>query len=636
MDRNYTIRVDIKAVSNFGKITKNLNKQLDTMQKRVDKVTKSSKANKAAMTGMDTAMSRLAFVAVPALVLGLRSIWKEGTRYEETVKNLSALTGITGDRLDGLTKKADQLSVKWGLASDNIVSGMKRIASNKSEFIEIEGAIEKVSDASAVLARASGLTFHKSGEVITQTMNQFNLGLEDSDRIINTFAVAAKLGSFEIDRLAQVMSRAGGMMKGMNLSFEDAMATAMIGSRLGLTGEMVGTQLKTALGRLGQQNDLFNPILQGFDKALLNLEKAGLSPKELMDIFGLESFQVAQALVNQADLFSQWKEEITGTNIAYIQAAVNMEAMNRRVDILIQRFKLIKRDWFFNEKTQTQLDKALDSIESILTQSTWQVRLLTKAFAGLGIAIGTSLLVFGSTKFIKSITMLVNAFKYIAGLQFFTKIGGLLSKLPVVGQMFSAGFRVAVGWVALIAVAITDIWMTGKAMFDSFANVGDLMIEQFSSGQIQEAFKTIGKAFWSGFMVGSLKFTEMLLDPILRVADFMGSIRFGKDWGASLREEMHKEFAGHVSDMQNWNNTDAAQTAKANALFLDGYLDRNPAMKEEMKNGRVEITVGTDANGSPTAIVKDVNGPVDVNNGNTSIGAPLGTPTINMPYGYGY
>jgi hypothetical protein len=634
MDRNYTIKVDIKAVSNFGKITKNLNKQLDTMQKRVDKVTKSSKASKAAMTGMDTAMSRLAFVAVPALALALRSVWKEGTQYEETVKNLSALTGITGTRLEGLTNKADQLSVKWGLASDNIVSGMKRIASNKSEFIEIEGAIEKVSDAAAVLARASGLTFHKSGEVITQTMNQFNLGLEDSDRIINTFAVAAKLGSFEIDRLAQVMSRAGGMMKGMNLSFEDAMATAMIGSRLGLTGEMVGTQLKTALGRLGQQNDLFNPILQGFDKALLNLEKAGLSPKELMDIFGLESFQVAQALVNQADLFAQWKEEITGTNIAYIQAAVNMEAMNRRVDILIQRFKLIKRDWFFNEKTQTQLDRALDSIESILTQSTWQVRLLTKAMAGLGIAIGASLLVFGSAKFVKGILLLVNAFKYISGLSFFAKMSTLLTKLPLIGSMFGAGFKVALGWVFVIGVAIADIWKTGKAMFDSFADVGDLILAQFSSGQIQEAFKTIGKAFWAGFMVGSLKFVEMLLTPIMKVADFIGEIRFGKDWGESLTAEMHKEFAGHVADMKAWNNTDAAQNAKSNAQFLDGYLDRNPAMNDAMKEGKVAITVGVDANGNPTAVVKDVEGPVEVNNGDTSSVAPTFNYINYAQYGF--
>jgi TP901 family phage tail tape measure protein len=247
---------------------------------------------------------------------------------------------------------------------------MKRIASNRSELIKIPGAIEKVADSAALLASASGLTFKKSGEVITQVMNQYKMGLESTDKITNTFAAAAKLGSFEIDRLAQSFSRAGGAMVSMGASFEQSMGLVMIGSRLGLTGEMVGTQLKTGILRLGQQDDLFNPIKVGFTKAMDNLRDARLSPKEMMSIFGLESYQVMQAVMENSDLWKQWTSEITDTNLANIQAAIQLDTMKVKMKKLVSEYKKIERKWFFSPKTQKMMYDTLDKLDEFLSQWT--------------------------------------------------------------------------------------------------------------------------------------------------------------------------------------------------------------------------------------------------------------------------
>jgi TP901 family phage tail tape measure protein len=626
-DKNYSIHISVKAVSNFDKIAKKLDANLNKIDKSLKKINTTNKATTATFKSMETAMTRLSFVAIPAFGLAIRSIWKEGTRYEESVKDLSALTGIQGERLDELTNKADHLALRWGLDAKNIVTGMKRIASNKSEFIEVEGAIERVAEASALLARASGLTFFKSGETITATMNQFKLGLGDTERIVHMFAEAAKLGSFEVDRLSQVFGRAGGAMTSIGADLGDTMAIAMIGSRLGLTGEMVGTQMKTGMLRLAQKKDIFNPAIVGFENALDNISKAGLEPDQLMSIFGLESFQVAEAFSSNIKLFKKWKKEITGTNTAWQQASTNMGAVNRRIDKVSQRFKIIQRQWFFDERTQKAIHTGLDRLEEFLTQSTWQARLLKHALKGIGTALIVSLAVFGTAKFIKGATLLykfATATKVIAVANSIDKFVLGIMGITRAAPLALSGIAAILAKVAVVGAFIVSI---GTEVWESFKMAGDSISAYWEDKDWGAVGLAVGKALGYGLWKGLLKFAILIAKPFAALEEMIGDILMGKDYVPVIRP-FFDDALQNVNDLQQQGlNKDTI----ARNLRKQFYLD-NPAAQQQVENGEVKLHVTFDENGVPTAIVQEKKGPVEVDTGSTQIQ----TFTAN-PYGsYGF
>jgi septation ring formation regulator EzrA len=111
-DKDYSISINVHARSNFEAVSKKLDAQMQKMDKAIKRVTKTTTANSVAFSKLNTMMTRLAFVAVPAVGLAMRSIFKEGMQFEASIKDLSALTGITGDRLEVLATKAENLSVR--------------------------------------------------------------------------------------------------------------------------------------------------------------------------------------------------------------------------------------------------------------------------------------------------------------------------------------------------------------------------------------------------------------------------------------------------------------------------------------------------------------------------------------------
>jgi len=628
MDNNYGININIRAASNFGQISKKLDAKLNKLDRSIKKTTNTTKRHTAAFRSMETSMNRLAFVAFPALGLAMRSVWKEGNKYEVATKDLSALTGIQGERLGELTKKADKLSVTWGLAADNIVSGMKRIASNKSEFIEIEGAIEDVAEKASVLARASGLTFYKTGEVITQTMNQFKMGLKDSDRIINAFAAGAKLGSFEIDRLAQVFSRAGGAMKSIGLDFEEAMSVAMIGSRLGLTGEMVGTQLKTGLLRLAQKDDIFNPLIHGFDKSLEALVKAKLTPAELMAIFGLESFQVMQAVTQNQELFKRWKKGITGTNLAYAQAATNMKALAKRVTILTAKFRLIQRSWFFSSKTQSTMNNVMDKIEKFLDQSTWQAVMMKNTFLGLGKAMGVAFAIWGTGKLVKGFLVLKSIAKFLIGKKTWMGIIKAMKSMKILGA--GRGFTVAF---ARLFIIVSSVLSIVKGIGSSLSLLAPELKTRFLNEDWEGVGISIAKAIGFGVWKGFIELGRVISVAVPWLAEGLGNL-LGIDTSEfAVGDTINQGFdwlASRVDSIQQEGINQRRLNTENKAAFLRKYIEANPGVAKQEESGEVTLKVVDGTGGAYKVQVIESKG-VKTDLGNTGVGASTPVPAYAVP-----
>ncbi len=609
--KDYSIQISINAVSNFSKISKELDGKLTKLDSSLKRINTTAKKNTATFKQLDGALSRLAFVALPAFGLAMGSILKEGIKFDAAIHDFSALTGIMGGRLDFLTEKAIELSKQWGYSATDVIKGFKRIASNKSEFIEIAGAIEHVGEAAAVLARASGdvLSFAQAGEVLTQTMNQMDMGLGDTDRIINTFALGAKLGSFEIGSLTQSLSRAGGMMKATGLEFEDAMSAIMVGSRLGLTGEMVGTQAKTLLGRLGMVDDAFNPLTDGFDQALEYMNRAGMSPGELSKLFGLESFQLGQALIDNKDMFERWRNELLeGQDTAYEQASENMASYQARIEVIGSKINAIKISWFNDESSQRKLDKLLDSIESFIDQSTIGARLLADSLKLLGMATVFTLAVFGAFKFYKAI-LLVNKGLIAVGLTakklitpittLFIKSDRLWLHLNKIGSM--SGLRI-LAVLGKVSVLITSIFYGVRGVYRIFTSMGTILEDAFADKDWTAVGQVIGTSLFAGLRIGFLDLAESYAGLLTMGWKQVGSWVMGNDF-----DPVGNFFDDKRAGVRTLNETiyrDIRERAVRRQFI------QHMGIQDAIDAGEVTVLLKVDQSGSIVPSIEETKGPV--------------------------
>lgn len=278
--------------------------------------------------------------------------------FEQSVANLSALTGLTGDDLKFLSDRAKELSVgmtESGVRITNsatdIVEGFKLMGSARPELLENKDALAKVTEAALVLSAAAGIDMQSAVTATAASMNQFNLTAEDSNMIINSLAAGSLKGSSEIADLTESFKNVGTVAYYSNLTMEDTVAVLETLAEKQLKGEEAGTQLKTSLiamkaAGLGYQSGVFNmrdalvELKAKMDAAAPGFER----DSKLIEVFGKRNITVGTILTNNIERFDYFSQAVRGTNTAIEQANVNTntnaaklaQAKNRAHEVAIE------------------------------------------------------------------------------------------------------------------------------------------------------------------------------------------------------------------------------------------------------------------------------------------------------------
>lgn len=322
-----------------------LYKQKITQLQKVESELRKVKNEQAALASKQGAFSRMAdgfnkyfglittFAAsFTGVVLGLRQTITAFNEFEESVANLSALTGLTGADLEWLSNKAKELSVGTTESGIRVKHGAKEIldaytlmGSAKPELLKNKDALNLVTEKAIELATAAKMDLSPAVEALANTMNQFSAPAEEASRYINVLAAGSKEGAAAIPDISASIVKFGAAAASANVSVEQSVALIETLAEKGLKGELAGTQLKNVLLKLQTGADDTNPSIVGLNKALDNLAAKNLSATEMTKLFGLESYTAAQILVSNTDRVNYFSTAVEGTSIALEQAAKNGE-----------------------------------------------------------------------------------------------------------------------------------------------------------------------------------------------------------------------------------------------------------------------------------------------------------------------
>ena len=254
----------------------------------------------------------------------------KGMSFGQTMADLSSITGLVGKDLAQLEANARKLGKESGLGAENAARAYTILASQiEVADIGMEG-LNELQEKSITLAQASGMSLDASAEALAGTVNQFGLGADQAERVINVLAAGSKYGAAEINDLTQSFKVVGSAASAMGLNVEETAGALEILSKANLKGSEAGTSLRNIILKLNTE--------LGIDLGETSLGTAleALKPKltdatYLSKVFGMENIAAAQFLIQNASAVDEMTAQLTGTNTAQEQAAIRTQTTAQRM-----------------------------------------------------------------------------------------------------------------------------------------------------------------------------------------------------------------------------------------------------------------------------------------------------------------
>jgi len=319
----FDVSYQIEAIDKFSATAKRIEKSVGRLDKRVDSFSKRSS-------------KRFSKVAVAAGVSAGKAIIQIGSRFQDQLADLSAITGATGKDLDTLKKKSFEMGKEFAVSGSNVLEAFKLVGSAKAELLKNIPALTEVTKQVLLLKNASGIDLASAAEITAQSLNIFGAGADQAGRFVNVLAAGAKEGASEIADTGAAMMIAGPLASKLGLSFESVNALLQGIAQGGIKGARAGTGLQGVLQRLAKEgvdfkkiglSDLFvkvGEVIEGTGNAA---DKATL----LQRLFGLEHQKTGLTLTSQAKHLDKLKTAITGTGVAQEQANIRLNTFNSRM-----------------------------------------------------------------------------------------------------------------------------------------------------------------------------------------------------------------------------------------------------------------------------------------------------------------
>ena len=308
--------------------------QLNPLNRQLDQTDRAATGAAAAARALSAAIAAIGVGSVVTNAITVNS------QFNKSISELSAITGATGRDLKFLTDASKEFGATTTLSASQAATAFKLIASAKPDLLSNVEALKAVTREAITLAEAAGIDLPAAANALGNSLNQFNAAADESGRFINVLAAGAKFGSSSIAETSEALKNAGVSAANAKVSFEATNAAIQALATAGLRGAEAGTGLRNVLTILDTSADKsLRPSLVGLSGALDQLAAKQLDNTEFVKLFGRENQNAARILLNQRENLAGLTAALTGTNIAYEQAATNVDNLNGDLTVLASAYE---------------------------------------------------------------------------------------------------------------------------------------------------------------------------------------------------------------------------------------------------------------------------------------------------------
>lgn len=486
--------------------------------------------------------------AATALVgLGTAAV-KVGAGFEASMSNVAAISGATGDELDALTAKAQEMGAKTKFSASESADAFSYMAMAGWKTEDMLNGIEGIMN----LAAASGEDLATTSDIVTDALTAFGLSAQDSGHFADILAAASSNANTNVGLMGETFKYVAPVAGALGFSAEDTAQAIGLMANAGIKGSQAGTALRSLFTRLakptkqsaeamdalgislttssGEVKDLNTLLLEMREKfaTLTDAEKAQYAAL----LAGQEGMSGLLAIVNASD--ADWNklsgaidgctDELTGYSAAEEMAAKQIDNLQGQFTILLSALE------GFGIKIYQEID---DPLKEVVKAANEMVGQLTSAFDeggfdGLVVAFGDVLaqivteIANAAPQLIEMAASLVTSFVDSIlgnGDKFATAGAGLVTSLvnailSVSGDLWSAAVTLFAEFLSGLAENMPSIIETAKEAIGQF---GTALIENAPS--IASSALSIISSLYEGIISSLPEITSAGVDILNKLAE---------------------------------------------------------------------------------------------------------------------
>lgn len=330
--KNFEYQIIIDLKNNISASLKDIKKKFNEVDDAASKVGKTTER----VNGICHKLSQIQYAAIFDMVdragRALAELGAPGMAFEQSMADLSSITGITGKELEELGKTARATGKETGLGAAAAANAYAILASQIDvSKIGMEG-LQLLQEKTITLAQASGMSMVDAANSLSGTINQFGMSAEEANRVINVLAAGSKYGAAEISELSQSFKVVGATANAAGLDVESTAGALEVLSKNNLKGAEAGTALRNILLKLQTTMNV------DFTRTSLATALDELKPKltdatYLSKLFGMENVAAAQFMIANTDALKEMTARVTDTNVAQEQAAIRTDTTAHRIEV---------------------------------------------------------------------------------------------------------------------------------------------------------------------------------------------------------------------------------------------------------------------------------------------------------------
>lgn len=429
-------------------------------QKMVGMYDRLKGAAKGAMVGL--ALANQASQGIQQAADTLNRAVEPGIRFEQTLADVSAITGVTGAGLAAMGESGrDMANIFGGSVTPQLEAAKGILSEIGPQMAKDQAAMDSATASVNILAKSMGGDTVGAMKALTTGVQQFGVDTKNTQLVakamsyeMNVMAAAANAGAAEVPQIADSLRLAGISAKGANVSFVETNAAIQVLAQGGLKGAEAGTALRNVLAKLGEGR-FMPPELQKELKAagvdinvmgdksltlnqrLTELKKVQGDSALVSKLFGLENQNAANILLRGTGAMADYGKAISGTNAATDAARIIMDTTAGRMEIM-------KAKW---ENLGISLFNA------------------TKPY--LPFIQNTAMVAVGVSQMLPLLTLMGNGFMFAAGAvwKFVASQGiAFLSMARNAAIMAGAGVLAVISWAGGLVSATVAQWALNAAM----------------------------------------------------------------------------------------------------------------------------------------------------------------------------
>lgn len=262
---------------------------------------------------------------------------------DKELRNLQAITGVSNNGLKNLKTSIVETANATRYTSLEVAKAATVLGQAGLSVNQIKDTLKPIAE----LATASGTELVTATEVITSTLNIYELQTSEAARVTNALTTAVNESKADIGGMQYALQYAGKSAADLGMSFEEtaaavaAMTQAGIKSRstlgTGLRAILVElltptAKLKREIESVGLTMDEVDVKSLGFTQVLKNLRDAGFGVAEAYAGMERRGASAMTALLSQVDFIDDLRENMNGSSAAIKGNLSQMQAFANVID----------------------------------------------------------------------------------------------------------------------------------------------------------------------------------------------------------------------------------------------------------------------------------------------------------------